>query len=85
MKSKLNRIFTVIAVLVFVACVVHVAIVYGFMRQPDNCYYAYPPEVAFLLIIPYAMAELVIMATWLIIRHVIRKRTTTTQLNDMTK
>ena len=95
--KKLNLVFAIIVALLFVACVVHVSVVYSIMRQcsrdpmffpqpypypPEYYYYAYPPEVAFLLIIPYAIAELITVTIWLIVRHKLRKKVDTPQINE---
>ena len=94
--KKLNCIFAVIVALLIVACVVHVAVVYSIMWRnskepmlfpqpypypPSYFYYAYPPEISFLLIIPYAIAVLITVAIWLIIFSRLRKKTAT-ELND---
>ena len=89
--KKWDYVFAAIVVVLFVACLVHVSIVYSFMKQnsssgmlfpqpypypPDYFYYAYPPEIAFLLIIPYAIAELITVTIWLIVSRILRKKAT---------
>ena len=78
--KKWDYVFAAIVLLLFVACLVHVSVVYSFMKQNSSSGmlfpqpYPYPPEIAFLLIIPYAIAELVTVSIWLIVRRILRKK-----------
>lgn len=91
--KKLNCVFAIIVALLVVACVIHVTVEYNLFKRcvsgdtlfpqpypypPSYYYYAYPPEVAFFLIIPYAIAELITVTIWLIVRKKLRRKVDTT-------
>lgn len=72
MKKKINVIFAVITALIALACIVHTAIRY-YQIANDQMTSA-PASVAFFLIIPYAIALIVNLVVWFLVRKYRRRQ-----------
>lgn len=65
MKKTLKLVFLVVTIILSVAMVTHVAIAYvGIANDP---YTSAPADIAFLLIIPYAIAICIVATVWMIL------------------
>lgn len=71
MKKKINVIFPAIMALTAVLCAINVTLSYFSLK---NSFTSFPPETAFIYIIPYSIAILLIGLVWLITHIIIKKK-----------
>ncbi|MDE5897139.1 MAG: hypothetical protein K2H43_04935 [Clostridia bacterium] len=70
--KKINLLFSIAVVLVCLAGALHVCIAY--IRIDCDALTSFPPYVAFLYLIPYAIAAFVLAAVWLIVFFVKKRK-----------
>ena len=70
--KKVNLSFLVVELLVLLACAVHIGIAYYNIAHDLST--SAPASVAFFLLIPYAIAAVVVGIVWLVVFLAIRRR-----------
>ena len=69
--KRIAAVFVCILVALAIACTIHVTIAYINILHQETA--SAPASIAFLLIIPYGIAEIIVLTLWLIVVHIVKK------------
>lgn len=72
MKKNLNRIFPSLMMLTVILCSLNITVSY--ISLNNNVSTSFPPETAFIYIIPYSFVIFIIGALWLITHFITNKK-----------
>ena len=67
--KKINSIFRILLIVVAAVAILHTGIAYFNLFRAQNTFSA-PAELAFLILVPYALGMIVLLLVWLIIWRV---------------
>lgn len=72
--KKVNLAFCILVCGVAIAAILHTGIAYLNFVFAAPAYTSAPAEVAFLLLVPYALGIILLLLVWLIVRRICRKK-----------